>query len=122
MTPMLAVGMWLAAYRLTRFVTRDTLIERPRHWFFLRFPPDSDYTTMERAQTPEGVTYWRQSPAPLRPISKLGELFDCPWCFGFWVCGVVVGVVQQFLSIPLPVLWWLALSSAVGLTARNLDG
>lgn len=54
-----------------------------------------------------------------RPL--LGELFSCAFCLGWWVClglylsWVVLPTATLVLSVPL------ALSTLVGLAAKNLD-
>lgn len=45
----------LAAYRLTRLLVTDTILDRPRNWLFTHAP------------------------------AKIGELLDCPHCLGVWV-------------------------------------
>lgn len=41
----------------------------------------------------------------------------CAWCSGFWVSCAVVGAVWHFRSLPLPGLWFCAVSAAVGMLA-----
>jgi len=36
---------------------------------------------------------------PLREIPKVGRLFQCPWCFGFWVALVVVAVFHPSANL-----------------------
>lgn len=121
MTLTLFIGLWLAAHRVTRFVLDDSITDSLRIQLYLRFPPDDAFRSMHRVTLPNGKREW-QPVGPARPISKIGEFFYCYWCLGFWVSGAVVLAVMQFVSIPLPLLWWPAVSSAVALTARNLDG
>jgi len=52
----------LAAYRVTRAITTDTILESAREKVWKRFPPDT----------------------------KLGYLITCNWCTGFWVSIVFV--------------------------------
>lgn len=47
----------------------------------------------------------------------LGYLIRCDWCAGVWVSGIIVGVTAQLISIPLPVLVWLACAGGLGLLA-----
>lgn len=122
MTAVLFVGMWLAAYRVTRLITDDTLLNRPREWFFRRYPPDADYASLQRKTLSEsGASYWQRESSPVRKVSMWGELMWCAYCIGFWISGAVVALVNVFVSVRVPVLWWWATSAAVGLTARNLD-
>jgi hypothetical protein len=83
----------LAAFRLTRLWTRDTLPPLPR--------------MREAVQSRWGDRAW-------------AELFDCPWCAGFWISlGVVlvssspIAPAWQWLAVPL------AISAMVGLIAAR---
>ena len=85
----------LAAYRVTRFVVTDSLIDGARRRLFLRFPPDE--------------TYARAS-GRLK-LSKIGQLFDCPACFGWWASGGALGVATAFGAGPehpglFLAIWW----------------
>lgn len=93
----------LAAFRLVRLVGWDTVTE----------PIRNRITRLGGWQ--EGDDY----PEGYRP--SWAKWLTCPWCQGFWVC-VLVWTAWWFapdwtlaLSVPL------ALSSFVGLVAKNLD-
>lgn len=60
MTPFALIVAALAAYRITRLLIDDEVIERPRNWVLDRFP------------------LW------------LDNLFTCYWCIGFWVSVLVL--------------------------------
>jgi Protein of unknown function (DUF1360) len=78
----------LAAYRITHFFIEDYLFNTPREAIFRRFPPETH---------------------------KLGYLFTCPWCFGFYVS---IFMVVCYLIVPIPTLVGasiLAISAIVGL-------
>lgn len=47
----------------------------------------------------------------------LGYLVRCDWCAGVWVSGLIVGVTQLLVSVPLPVLVWLGCAGFQGLLA-----
>lgn len=57
----------LATYRLTRFVTRDSLLDRPRHAFFV----------------------WALGSKPRVAHPMLLELSECHWCVGMWAAFLV---------------------------------
>lgn len=85
----------LAAYRLTRLWTRDSLPPLPR---FRQYVLDR-----------WGNKAW-------------AELVDCPWCAGFWISlGVAlaasspISAAWQWLSVPL------AISAVVGMLAARFD-
>lgn len=78
----------LAAYRLTRLIIRDTIVDSLRNKVWDRFPPES---------------------------TKIGYLISCPWCMGFWFS---LGLYFCYTIVPLQTLWIshvLALSAVVGL-------
>jgi len=76
----------LAAHRLTRLVVEDTILDAPRLWLVNRAPD-----------------------------GKVATLITCPWCSGFWLTGIVVGLVALTTNLPLPLIVWPALSTVVGL-------
>ena len=83
----------LAVFRATRFVIKDHILNSLRNRLFDRFPPES---------------------------TRLGYLFTCPWCIGFWLS--LIAYFCYTIS-PLPTLWVcyvLAISAVVGwLTALD---
>jgi len=59
----------LAAFRLTRLVVDDTILEAPRG----------------------AVVRFAFADGPARPArAKLAELIECYWCVGFWASAAVV--------------------------------
>lgn len=107
MTLVLFVGISLAAYRLTRLFTKDSLFDNQRKAWLKRFPPDTAHA--------------RASGKKPSDVSKWGQLVVCPWCIGAWISGLVVAIVSIFVSVPLPLLWWFATSTVVGLIGAKLD-
>ncbi len=105
MIPTLFLGISLCSYRLWKLLAKDVVFDKPRKWFFKRFPPDA--ATAKLASRPR--------------VRYLGIFVACPWCSGYWISGGTVLAVSQYVSMPLPVLWWFATSSAVGLIARFAD-
>jgi hypothetical protein len=109
-SPYVFVLAALAAYRLTRFVVDDSLLQGPRRWVFRRFPPDQVWVAGFQAE------HGRERP------HKLGQLLDCTYCTGFWMAGLVLLVVwalgylnadpvESFMFVA---LWW-ALAGAQAL-------
>lgn len=87
----------LGAYRLWRFVALDDLpfIERPREWF---------ENWVCRHFGPE----WSSG-------------VSCPWCSGWWASCIAVGVVWAYRPLPLPALWFAAVSTVVAAIAHALE-
>lgn len=88
---LLFVVLVFAAYRVTRFVTVDTIVDVPRQWMLDRVP------------------------------EKLGEGLTCPWCIGSWISFAVVAIAWLFVELPLPGAWFLAVAAGVGLVAKIGD-
>jgi hypothetical protein len=118
---MVFLGAWLAAFRATRVITKDSLFKRQREWFFRWYPPNEEWAKLRPSRLDDGTRSWIQDPAPRRRISKWGQLIECPFCSGFYVSGLTVLLLQHWVSVKFPVMWWLAISAAVGLAAKNLD-
>jgi hypothetical protein len=97
----------LAAFRIYRLIAEDTILDKPRRWL-LRMGD------------------WREEgdPVPERYRREWAIFLTCPWCLGFWVSGALLTIYALAVDWP-GVFWfaitWLAISSLVGLTAKNLD-
>lgn len=96
----------LAAYRLTRLVTADTITEPVRAWLV-----EDAYHAVAR-QLPEvqhGATVEERVAADDEEPPKLATLLTCRWCAGVWCAALVVtarrlaprqwGVVADGLAI-----------------------
>lgn len=82
----------LAAWRVTRLITADSIFAGPREAALRRL-------TAGKAE------------------SKPAELLTCAWCMGMWVSAAVVGGYDAVASVPIPVYVWLAVAAAVGILA-----
>lgn len=93
----------LGAFRLTRLVGWDTL------------PPVARARArlLRTRGSPDGVVWHERV--------LLGELVECPFCIGFWICLACYGAWLLAPTAALVVLTVLALSGVVGLLAKNLD-
>jgi hypothetical protein len=107
-TELLFVIVTLASLRVTRMFTRDTIFDGPRNHWWSKFPPKDEYEDDINAM---GGGYAKVDTYLVRKAHKLGMLIDCPWCIGFWVSGIIVLITSQLASMPLPVLWWLAVAA-----------
>jgi len=110
----LVIVVGLASYRAARLLATDTLLDGPRHWFFLRFPPrDHPYYTRAYRLT-DGT--WQVGDRK-RHESWIGTLVSCPWCSSVWFAAGIVGALAWWWSVPQPVLVWAAACSAAGICA-----
>jgi hypothetical protein len=89
---LLLVAMSLFAWRVWRFVAEDTFapVRVPRESFIRRV----------------GEDHWSV------------ELLTCPWCAGGWISFATVAAVWAVRPLPLPALWFGAVSALVGLVAK----
>jgi hypothetical protein len=83
----------LAAYRVTRAITTDTIFEFAREKVWKRFPPDT----------------------------KLGYLITCNWCTGFWVSIVFVVAYILVPDIVFVVSLVLSTSALVGIISSKAE-
>jgi hypothetical protein len=77
-----------AAARISVLVVRDTILDRPREWFFLRYPPIDNPMLGYRYQTLDREGRVLPAGAP-REASMLGELFTCTRCVTVWATGII---------------------------------
>ena len=104
----------LAAYRLTRLVTTDTISDPVR---------DEVLERIYRAG------YWKDMAPPLQGWSelaradeeppRLAELLTCWWCAGWWVSALVVAARRLVPGWWGPVASALATSTLVGMLSRT---
>jgi hypothetical protein len=130
-SPVLLFVAMLAAYRLTRLWTVDTLPPLPRvraaieHWAHQRWQPAVRLEYHRRglyAQSPEEMAADQRTVDLYNGEPPLTKLVTCPWCSGFWISA---GVVLAASLLP-AWLWWplaatLALSAVTGLIAARDD-
>lgn len=88
----------LAAYRIFRFWKLDTL--PPVRWVRDKF--DAAVEARFGVEWADGVT--------------------CPWCMGAHVSFLTVGAVWYFRPLPLPALWFGAVSTIVGFLSQRDEG
>jgi hypothetical protein len=102
--PLLIVA--LGIYSITRLITKDSIVDRQRDWFFQRFPHEG-FTTKIRPN-PKRCSFIVTGDHYYVTVGhKLGELVHCPWCMGFWVSAAVFGafilwpVGTTFVLVPM---------------------
>lgn len=111
----------LAAYRLTKLVTSDTLLAKPRdaiaRWAYLR---------AKRARSIAGLA--EHSAQPWADVAmddphapKLATLVTCRWCAGMWVSLGVVAARRYCPKLWAPLAQALAYSAGAALLARLED-
>lgn len=80
--PILLLILTVGAFGWWRLIALDTVFDRPRNWFWQKFPFEG-YTSDERPSSGRNVfsggTWYCQKG---RWIS---ELIRCPWCLGWWI-------------------------------------
>lgn len=104
----------LAAYRLTRLVTADTLTEKPRKLIVLGAYDRAGRPLPDQAEdAPTAVDLVELDDHP----PKLAELVTCRWCAGVWVSAGVVAVGTFLPGAWAHVSRALALSAAAALLA-----
>ena len=98
----------LGIYSLTRLISIDSIIDRQRDWFYLRFPHEGQ-TIKIGTEFPgrDRCTFIVTGDHLYVTVGhKLGELVRCPWCMGFWVSLALFGafvfwpVATTFVLVP----------------------
>lgn len=113
---MLFVILSFVVFRVTRFILHDTLIEAQRVWVLRKVNKAKPHTEMiagEQVTTGYFIPAWRR---------KLTELLQCFWCCSVWVAAATVFVVHFWYSIPIPWIYFTALSGAAVLIADHVEG
>lgn len=109
----------LGVYRLWRLVARDAITARWRETLYNRWPPDATRAAGEMtwdARSRQMV--YRVRPKDKPKVSALATAVACPWCSGLWASAVATAAVNACFGLTWPVLWFGALSTAVGLLGR----
>jgi len=85
--------MALAAYRLTRLLTTDVILEDLREKVWKKYPPST----------------------------KIGYLFTCNWCMSIWAAAFIIALASLLPAVAYVVSLILSISALVGLVATKLD-
>lgn len=125
----LFVLLAFAVYRTWRLVARDKITERWREQLYNRWPPDAaraaglmtwepNLREMVYSTRPTTSSGGRRIIDPKPRVSAVAQAINCPWCAPMWMAAVATLVADASFGLVWPVMWWLALSSAVGLLGR----
>lgn len=96
-------------FRVTRFLMHDTLIEKQRMWVFIKISGKPKIHE-------DGTRYqpaWRM---------KVLELIQCAWCTSLHIGWMTVLVANQWTSIPLPWMYWVAIAGGAILIWDHVEG
>ena len=107
----------LAAHRVTRLITTDTILDGPRIWLLTRWPASDTVFADYRP----GLMWVEASDGWMaeRP-SWLGDLVSCPWCIGFWISLMWVVLFAVAPQVGFWVGLPFAVSSIVGIVESTL--
>lgn len=109
-----------AAYRLTRLVTADVILDRPRA-YVIRTAYSWRDGGLHSGESDEHPLYWNEKATDDDEAPKLAELVVCRWCVGVWISGFVVTARRYYPGIWDPIARVLATSAAAALLARLED-
>ncbi len=113
---------FLAAYRITRLITADTIMDGPRDalvWkTYLRHPKPKHNPDAPDAWSPKG---WAEFAQDDPDAPKLAAGILCRYCVGVWVGFAVVIARRRFPRQWAPIAEALALSAGAALIAGLED-
>lgn len=113
----------VAAYRLTRLATADTITEPLRGSIITAsyaWNGDEDQLAMQRQANPFSTWADLVSMDPEPP--KMAKLVTCRWCAGWWISVLVVVMRRRHPRLWQPVAEVAACSAAAALIARLEKG
>lgn len=134
--PLMLLIDLLAVYRLTRLITKDTLLQEIRWWILQRWPngdtefPENIVTNVEKADgtLANGLPVFRSTKTdedgdpiwlPYKTY-KITELVECPYCASVWIAFGVLALRVWWDWWQYPALA-LALAGGVALIFAKLD-
>lgn len=110
----------LAAFRLTRLITADVILDGPRDvvvaWAYGDRKQDGDEPSM-----PEVPGAWSGYAMEDDRAPKVARLITCRWCAGMWVSLAVVAARRRFPRAWPPLAEALAFSAGAALLAGLED-
>lgn len=109
----------VAAYRLTRLATADTITEPLRGSIITAsyaWNGDEDQLALQREANP--FSTWADLVAMDPEPPKMAKLVTCRWCAGWWISVLVVVMRRRHPRLWQPVAEVAACSAAAALIAR----
>lgn len=89
-SPFLFLIFAIGVHGWWRLLARDTIFDRPRNWFYSRWPHEGFVDQKNRPKRgrsvfSSGVWYTQKG-------TWWGELLYCPYCSSWWIAGAQFGV------------------------------
>lgn len=113
---------FLSAYRITRLITADTILDGPRDALVRRAYWKRHHESADRVVFVEDVPRaWADLAMDDPEAPKLATLITCRWCAGFWCSALVVIARRRFPRQWAPIAEALALSAGAALIAGLED-
>lgn len=109
----------LAAYRITRLIVEDGIIDTQRDWVLKRVLQrwtkdfEDDVVPDPQALAAHEIAKWRL---------KVWELLTCPYCMSVWVTTAVTLVLALVWSVPDPFVAWLGALGGTMVVWRIVEG
>jgi Protein of unknown function (DUF1360) len=100
----------LAVFRLTRLISIDTIMERPRK----RLLDTATRIAFEDATS----NHNRPTPITTNVFGKAWEMITCPWCLSVWLAVPVVAFTKLIPGVWLYPALALALTAVTGLLSE----
>jgi hypothetical protein len=87
--PIIGLILIVGVYGWWRLIARDTIFDRPRNWFYAKWPHEG-YTSMNRPK--RGVSVYSSGVWYCQRGTFWGDLLVCPFCSSFYVGLVMLGL------------------------------
>lgn len=99
--PFLAIVLAVGVFGWWRLISRDSIFERQRNWFFQLWPHEGYTQVDQRKQPQRGRSVWSGGTWYVTQGTKLGDLVYCPWCLSWWIAIVQFAAYCAFPTVTL---------------------
>lgn len=102
-SPMLLLLFVLSAFGWWILLSRDTILDGPRAWFYDRWPHEG-YTKTGNIAPKRGKSVWSGGAWYTTKGTFWGDLLHCPYCSGWWIAIAQLLVLAYWtpLAITIP--------------------
>lgn len=93
-SPLVLIAFMLGVYGWWRLIARDSILDRPRRWLYLRFPHEGFVD--QKVRPKRGVSVYSSGVWYTQVGTFIGELIYCPFCLSWWIAVAQFFVYAQW--------------------------